>query len=44
MGPLKTLGPDDYNAHFFQMNWEMVGESLSRMVKEAFEIREVRKK
>jgi hypothetical protein len=30
MAPLKALGPDGFNASFFQQNWPILGEEISR--------------
>lgn len=35
MSPLKTLGPNEFNVHFFQHDWEIVRDCPSRMVLEA---------
>jgi len=32
MSPLKAPGPDGYPAHFFQRNWDMCGEDITRAV------------
>ncbi|RLM79555.1 hypothetical protein C2845_PM12G10610 [Panicum miliaceum] len=32
MFPTKAPGPDDFPAHFFQRNWDLCGEDLTRMV------------
>lgn len=37
MGTLKAPGPDDFHAIFFQSQWNVVGESVCRFIKECFQ-------
>lgn len=32
MGPLKSPGPDEFGAYFFQTHWETVGDDTSKVV------------
>jgi hypothetical protein len=32
MAPLKALGPDDFNAGFFQKNWDIVGPEVCKAI------------
>ena len=32
MGPMKAPGPDGFRTHFFQKNWDLCGEDLTRVV------------
>lgn len=41
MSHLKTPRPDGFNAHFYQRNWEVVGDSVCRMIQETFSSCEV---
>ncbi|KAL4296187.1 hypothetical protein GQ457_12G022690 [Hibiscus cannabinus] len=36
MAPLKAPGIDGLHAHFYQLHWDIVGDSLCKMVKEGF--------
>lgn len=36
MSPNKAVGSDELSAHFFQSQWEIVDDSIWRMVGEAF--------
>lgn len=40
MGPYKSPGPDGFSPIFFQKNWDIVGGSVIKFVKEAFRTRQ----
>lgn len=37
MGALKAPGPNGFHAMFFQSQWEIIGDSVCRFIKECFQ-------